>query len=208
MTMDNRKFESGKYQGRTWEEIRMKKPKYFARALWEEDDEELQEFVKYCLGYLCAKSSELVIYTDGSCERNGQKKSKAGYGVYFGEDDERNSSGKVEGAQTNIRAEMTAAIMAMRAVLEHVEDERIVIATDSEFVVKGMTQWMEKWKENDWKKSDDSPPKNLELWKELDKLSRKIKKKSQKIEWRWVKGHDGNPGNEAADKLARDGANS
>ena len=98
---------------------------------------------------------------------------------------------------TNNRMELTAAIEALNALkAQHV----VVLHTDSKYVMDGIKTWMPNWKTRGWKTSARKPVKNQDLWQALDAaISR------HEIEWSWVKGHDGNPGNEAADALANQG---
>ena len=89
-----------------------------------------------------------------------------------------------------------AAIEALRAVKRACP---IVISTDSSYLKNGITQWLAGWKRNGWKTADKKPVKNIELWQALDALVSQYQ-----IEWRWVKGHSGHPGNEMADHLANE----
>ena len=97
--------------------------------------------------------------------------------------------------------EMQAALEALIYLKDR--NEHIELFTDSNIVKKGMTEWMENWKRNNWKNSNKKTVKNKEIWMQLDEAS-----KSLNVTWTWVKGHDGDPGNEKADFLANKGADS
>ncbi|KAI8906010.1 ribonuclease H-like domain-containing protein, partial [Gorgonomyces haynaldii] len=141
-------------------------------------------------------SDRLVVYTDGACSSNGTSSAKAGIGVYFGPDDPRNVSCPLPDVQgqhpTNNRAELYAVIKAMETV-----EEKCIIYTDSQYTVKGLTEWMPGWKKRGWTKADGKAVLNVDLWKRLDTIY--DKHKHQIVH---VKGHVGNHGNEMADRLA------
>ena len=142
-------------------------------------------------------STNQIIFTDGACENNGKPEALAGCGVYFGPGDPMNFSCPLPGEkQTNNRAELYALILAINFSSM---DEKVVIYSDSEYCVKGITKWMRGWKRRDWKNSKGQPIKNLDLWKDIDGL---INKRNGNLTFEWVKAHDGLPGNEAADQLA------
>ena len=90
--------------------------------------------------------------------------------------------------------ELIAAIETLKALKKFTE---ICIITDSNYVKKGITEWLPSWKKNNWKTSGNKNVKNVDLWKAIDELNSK-----HSIKWNWVKGHSGNPGNEMADELA------
>ncbi len=98
---------------------------------------------------------------------------------------------------TNNRMELMAAIEALAALKESCE---IILTTDSQYVRKGITEWLAGWKRNGWKTSAKKPVKNDDLWKLLDEQTAR-----HQVEWKWVKGHSGHPGNELADELANKG---
>jgi ribonuclease HI len=134
------------------------------------------------------------IFTDGACRGNP---GPGGWGVVFryGETEKEIFGG--EAATTNNRMELTAVIRALEALKQ---PSRVKLYTDSQYVQKGIQEWIHSWKRNGWKTSDKKPVKNKELWVELDELRR-----SHDIEWHWVKGHAGHPENERADALANRG---
>jgi ribonuclease HI len=101
-----------------------------------------------------------------------------------------------EAHTTNNRMELTAVIRALEALKRPVEAR---VFTDSEYVRRGITEWVSSWKLRGWKTADRKPVKNQDLWEELDRLAA-----SHKIEWHWVKGHSGIPGNERVDRLANE----
>ena len=105
-----------------------------------------------------------------------------------------------EADTTNNRMELTAVIEALRALKRPC---RVVLHTDSQYVQKGITEWVHKWKERGWRTSDKKPVKNVDLWMELDAATQ-----CHDIQWRWVKGHAGHEGNEKADQLANRGVDS
>jgi ribonuclease HI len=98
---------------------------------------------------------------------------------------------------TNNRMELTAVISALAALKRPVE---IRLYTDSKYVQQGISAWIHNWKKNGWRTSDKKPVKNADLWQQLDQLAA-----GHRIDWVWVKGHAGNPGNERADALANRG---
>ena len=132
------------------------------------------------------------IYTDGSCLGNP---GPGGWGVVGG-------GIKISGGQsetTNNVMEMTAVIMALQQCLAR-DILEIRLFTDSNYVKNGITSWIKNWKRNGWRTSTGAPVKNKELWIDIDTLSQQMKR----VEWHWVKAHNGNPQNEEVDKLARD----
>jgi ribonuclease HI len=134
------------------------------------------------------------IFTDGACRGNP---GPGGWGVVFryGETEKEIFGG--EAATTNNRMELTAVIRALEALKQ---PSRVKLYTDSQYVQKGIQEWIHSWKRNGWKTADKKPVKNKELWVELDEL-----RKPHDIEWHWVKGHAGHPENERADALANRG---
>lgn len=135
--------------------------------------------------------SRVEIYTDGACRGNP---GPGGWGALlsFGDSDKELSG--AEAHTTNNRMELTAVIRALEALKRPVEAS---VFTDSEYVRKGITEWVAGWKARGWKTSDRKPVKNQDLWEQLDALAAK-----HQLEWHWVKGHSGVPGNERCDELA------
>ena len=135
-------------------------------------------------------------FTDGACLGNP---GPGGWGVILrwkGQEKELSGGEKLT---TNNRMEMMAAIEALRALGRQSE---VRLYTDSQYVKKGITEWIHSWKKNGWRTSGKEPVKNADLWQRLDEL---VCQGGHHIEWRWVKGHDGDPGNERADELANCG---
>jgi ribonuclease HI len=138
---------------------------------------------------------EVEIHTDGSCLGNPGPGGWAAVLRYQGR--ERELSGG-EALTTNNRMELMAAIMALEALSEPC---RIVLHTDSQYVRQGITEWMANWVRRKWKTAGGDPVKNRDLWERLHAANQR-----HEVEWRWVKGHSGNPDNERVDVLARDAA--
>ncbi|WP_461534611.1 ribonuclease HI [Spongorhabdus nitratireducens] len=138
--------------------------------------------------------SVVEIYTDGACKGNP---GPGGWGALlrYGKHERELCGGELE--TTNNRMELTAAIEALRALKRPCP---VKLTTDSQYVRQGITQWMVNWKKRQWKTASKQPVKNADLWKELDQEVAR-----HQIEWCWVKGHSGHPGNEAADQLANRG---
>jgi ribonuclease HI len=131
------------------------------------------------------------IYADGACRGNP---GPGGWGaLLISGGHERELSG-AESATTNNRMELLAVIKALRALKRRV---RARIYTDSQYVRLGITEWIEGWKLRGWRTADRKPVKNQDLWQQLDELSG-----AHELEWHWVKGHSGVPGNERCDALA------
>lgn len=138
---------------------------------------------------------QIIIHTDGACSGNP---GPGGWGAILEWKGHRKELKGGEPDTTNNRMEMMAAIQALEAVKRSGSD--IILITDSVYLRDGITKWIHGWKRRDWKTADKKPVKNVDLWQRLDTLTQK-----HTIEWRWVKGHAGDPGNERADELAREG---
>jgi ribonuclease HI len=134
------------------------------------------------------------IYADGACRGNP---GPGGWGALLmvGGRERELYGGELQ--TTNNRMELTAVIRALEALKRPVQGR---IYTDSQYVRKGILEWMPNWKARGWKTADRQPVKNQDLWQALDALV-----KDHVLEWHWVKGHSGNPGNERVDALANRG---
>lgn len=133
----------------------------------------------------------VVIYTDGACRGNP---GPGGWGavMYYGQHKKILSGAETH--TTNNRMELMAAIQALAAISETC---RIDLYTDSQYVQKGITEWLKGWKKKNWKKADKTDVKNADLWQALDKEASR-----HQVSWHWVKGHSGHPENELADSIA------
>ncbi len=140
-----------------------------------------------------AAEADLVeLYTDGACSGNP---GPGGWGaVLMWRGNEKELSGG-ENPTTNNRMELMAAIEGLKAIKREM---RVRVWTDSVYVRDGITKWVHGWKRSGWKTADKKPVKNVDLWQALLAAA-----EGHEIEWRWIKGHAGNPGNERADALAR-----
>lgn len=141
-----------------------------------------------------ALTQRVEIYTDGACRGNP---GPGGWGALLLAGKHRKTLHGGEQDTTNNRMELMAAIEALNALKG---PRRVVLHTDSKYVMHGITEWMANWKKRGWKTSAKKPVKNQDLWMALDEAIAR-----HDIEWKWVKGHDGNAGNEAADELANRG---
>ena len=139
------------------------------------------------------KKESVVIYTDGACSGDPGPGGWGSVLLYRGHRREL-SGGEAE--TTNNRMEMMAVIQALETLSRPCD---IVLHTDSTYVMKGMTEWLEQWKNRGWRTASKAPVKNVELWQRLEKSIER-----HNVEWRWVKGHSGVPENERADELARE----
>lgn len=135
--------------------------------------------------------SVVEIYTDGACRGNPGPGGWAATLEFNGH--LRELSG-AEAQTTNNRMELVAVIRALEALRRPVKAR---VHTDSQYVRQGITQWMKAWKARDWRTADRQPVKNRDLWEQLDALAG-----GHDIDWRWVRGHSGVPGNERVDRLA------
>jgi ribonuclease HI len=135
------------------------------------------------------------IYTDGACKGNP---GVGGWGALLRSGEHARELHGGESRTTNNRMELLAVIRALEALKRRT---RARVHTDSQYVQLGISKWIHGWKKNGWRTADRKPVKNADLWRELDVLAQQ-----HEIEWVWVKGHAGHPGNERADELANLGA--
>ena len=138
--------------------------------------------------------SRIDIYTDGACKGNP---GPGGWGALLVAGPHKKELCGGEQDTTNNRMELLAAIKALEALKK---PSQVALHTDSQYVRKGMLEWINNWKKKGWKTSANKPVKNADLWQRLDALVTQ-----HQIEWYWVKGHSGHPGNERADALANKG---
>lgn len=137
---------------------------------------------------------KVTIYTDGACSGNP---GPGGWGVLltFGDTQKEMCGGDAE--TTNNRMELSAAIQGLDALTEEC---RVDLYTDSKYVMDGITKWIDGWKEKNWRTASKKPVKNKDLWQQLDEARNR-----HDVTWHWVKGHNGDYGNEKADQLANQG---
>ncbi|MCE2971105.1 MAG: ribonuclease HI [Burkholderiales bacterium] len=142
-----------------------------------------------------ATDAVVEIYADGACKGNP---GPGGWGVWmkWGVHERELFGG--EPATTNNRMELTAVIEALAALKRR---SRVVLHTDSQYVQRGITEWLPNWVRRGWKTAGNGAVKNADLWRRLAELNGQ-----HEVDWRWVRGHAGVPGNERADALARRGA--
>lgn len=136
----------------------------------------------------------MELFTDGACRGNP---GAGGWGAVlrYGENEREIHGGASQ--STNNRMELTAIIMALKELKRPC---RVRITTDSQYVLKGINEWLPNWKKRNWKTANRKPVLNQDLWRELDRLAG-----GHEITWQWVRGHSGHPQNERADRLANRG---
>lgn len=139
-------------------------------------------------------TERVLIYTDGACKGNP---GPGGWGAWlrWGEHEKELFGGAA--STTNNRMELTAVIEALASLKRPVP---VAIYTDSAYVRNGITDWIANWKRRGWRTADHKPVKNVDLWQRLDELASR-----HDVQWHWVRGHSGDPGNERADALANRG---
>ena len=136
----------------------------------------------------------IEIYTDGACRGNP---GPGGWGALLISGKHQKTMHGGDPETTNNRMELTAAIEALNALKGH---SSVILYTDSKYVMDGINEWMPNWIKRGWKTAARKPVKNKDLWQALDEATGR-----HEIDWRWVKGHNGDPGNEMADELANRG---
>ena len=137
---------------------------------------------------------DVVIYTDGACKGNP---GPGGWGAVLRSGERSKHLKGGEPHTTNNRMELTAAIRGLQALKAR---SRVDLYTDSQYVRKGITEWLASWKARNWMTAARKPVKNEDLWRELDAAVQQ-----HEVRWHWVRGHSGDPGNELADQLANEG---
>jgi len=141
--------------------------------------------------------THVEIFTDGACRGNP---GPGGWGAILRSSGREREIYGSEMATTNNRMELTAVIRALECLTP---PRDVAVYTDSQYVQKGISEWLDDWKRRGWRTADKKPVKNLDLWQELDRLA-----EGHRIDWHWVRGHSGHPENERADALANRGVNS
>ncbi|MHB1144817.1 MAG: ribonuclease HI [Thiobacillus sp.] len=136
----------------------------------------------------------IYIYSDGACKGNP---GAGGWGALLVTGGHRKEISGGEPDTTNNRMEMTAVIRALESLKR---PSTVEVHTDSQYVQKGISEWMPGWKRRNWRTASGHPVKNQDLWLQLDALAQ-----LHRIEWKWVRGHSGHPENERADQLANQG---
>lgn len=139
-------------------------------------------------------SETVVAYTDGACKGNP---GPGGWGAWLRWGSHERELFGGEAMTTNNRMELTAVIETLAALKRGCS---VAIYTDSEYVRNGITTWIHGWKQRGWRTADKKPVKNMELWQRLEALTAQ-----HQVQWHWVRGHTGDPGNERADALANRG---
>ncbi len=137
---------------------------------------------------------EVTIYTDGACKGNP---GPGGWGAWLRSGEHERELFGGERQTTNNRMELQAVIEALNALRR---PSLVHLHVDSEYVRNGITAWIHAWKRRGWKTADNKPVKNVDLWQRLEAATA-----PHRIEWHWVRGHSGDPGNERADALANRG---
>ncbi len=141
--------------------------------------------------------SDVVIYADGACRGNP---GPGGWGAWLKSGEHERELFGGDKLTTNNRMELMAVIEALASLKRRCG---VTVYTDSAYVKNGITTWIHGWKARGWQTADKKPVKNIELWQRLDTLNA-----AHAVQWRWVKGHSGDPGNERADQLANRGVDS
>lgn len=139
-------------------------------------------------------ASVVEIWTDGACKGNP---GPGGWGALLRSGGRERELFGGAASTTNNRMELIAVIEALSALKRPCD---VIVHTDSQYVKLGITEWLRQWERRGWKTADRKPVKNVELWQQLDELVHR-----HRVQWRWVRGHTGDPGNERADALANRG---
>jgi len=140
---------------------------------------------------------EIEIYTDGGCSGNP---GPGGWAYVILADGSQKKGSGFDGATTNNRMELTAVLKALEDIAgnEKWSGEKVTLRTDSQYVKRGITEWIKNWERNGWKTAAKKPVKNQDLWKSLKRISDTIS-----VSWEWLKGHAGDPMNELCDSMVQ-----
>ena len=153
-----------------------------------------------------------ILYADGSCHNNGKPDAKAGWGIVFhreGEHKHASTKGLVPGAQTNNRAELSAVINGIDALLEFTKGEpfELTVRTDSSYITNAVNnKWLHGWVKNKWRTKTNAPVQNIDLWMMVISRCRIVAQYGQKVKFEHVDGHSGDEFNDKADRLANEAA--
>lgn len=142
---------------------------------------------------MSAPAEPIEIYTDGACRGNP---GPGGWAALLRSGAHEKELSGAEVLTTNNRMELTAVIRALAALKRH---SRVRLYTDSEYVRRGITEWLRAWKARGWRTAERKPVKNQDLWQQLEAVAA-----GHEVEWHWVPGHAGVPGNERVDRLANE----
>ena len=142
---------------------------------------------------VAAADEPVLIHTDGACSGNP---GPGGWGAILAWKGKRRELSGGERLTTNNRMELMAAIAALETLKR---PSRVRLFTDSQYLRKGITEWIDAWRRRDWRTADKKPVKNQDLWERLDTVRR-----THQVDWHWLKGHAGHVDNERCDELARD----
>jgi ribonuclease HI len=146
-------------------------------------------------GFVYSGDMSIQIYTDGGCHGNPGPGGWA-YILLNNQEEQRKRGGEPE--TTNNRMELTGVIEALKAVIDAGEKHEVIVHTDSQYVQKGISQWINNWIKNGWRTASKQPVKNKDLWMKLHELDQQLD-----VHWKWVKGHAGNHFNEECDQLVQ-----
>jgi len=167
-----------------------------------ETKEEAEYYLEY--GILMQKNDEIIVFTDGACSKNGAKDAKAGIGVYFGLNDTKNVSKRIQGKQSNNTAEMLAIIEVFKILENEIKQgKNVIIYSDSKYAINTFTEWAPEWEKNNWTKKSKGEIKNIDIVKQGYQLF----KVSNNVKLIHVRAHSNktdylSKGNENADLLA------
>lgn len=179
-----------------------KRPRTLQIEIEEDEDEDEDEDEQPPPKVQKTDRSTIEIWTDGACSKNGKEDASGGIGVFFGDGDPRNLSEALTERQTNQVAELQAAIRGIEICLDQSDAQRVLLHTDSKYVIDCVTKWIHAWHKNGWKTAKGGAVKNKALVSRLYELAFE-NGKGVSVEFNYVRAHDNNYGNEQADRLAK-----